>query len=705
MSELDDKRRRLADRAGVHPGFRDQNGKWVETALEARLKVLDGFGFRSDTPGDVEESLDELEKLRGAFIPALIVAVPGQPLHIAVRNAAEEALFRLTDETGEVREGRVSVSNGHAVLPPLTMGYYALDFAAGGDMASATIVCAPQRCYLPDVLSGGGRRWGTVAQVYGLTSPHNMGIGDYTDIAEAASGTGALGGDFIGLSPLHALCAADRTKYSPYSPSSRLFLETLHLDIAAIPGFSGSKAAELIGSDDYRARIAALRAAPLVDHAGVWALKRPLLDALFDDFRLDGVDAEFEAFRRQGGEPLQLHAAFEALSEHFRAEDRTWPGEWPDAFRFPKSDVVSWFCEEKKELVTFHAWLQYLADRQLAAAANAAHSSGMAIGLYRDLAVGSDRGGSEVWSTPDLFSPTLSVGAPPDPLGPQGQNWGLPPMDPFALERHGLKAFRALVVANMRHAGAIRIDHAFQLRRLFLIPEGGHGPDGAYVSYPFEGLLAVLRLESHRARCMVIAEDLGTAPEGFSDAIMHAGLLSYRVMYFERGEHGRFKKPAEYPRDAMSVFTTHDLPTLRGWWHGGDIDLRETLGIFDPERASHERAARQDDVRKFCRALNEEGLLVTDEPPPEPPLDAAVRFIARAPSALTAIQFEDAAGEIDQANLPGVERGHPNWRRKIFSNIQELTGSSSRLAGWAGLLLGEGRGRPGHEISPGMKSQ
>lgn len=701
MSELDDKRRRLADLAGVEPGFRDQSGNWVETSLEARLRVLEGFGLRSDTPGDVEDSLDDLTKLKSAFIPALIVAVPGEALHIAVKNGAEEALFRLTDETGEMREGRVAVAHGHAALPPLNMGYYALDFAAGGETASAMVICAPRRCYLPDGLLGGARLWGTVAQVYGLTSPHNMGIGDYTDIADAASGTGALGGDFLGLSPLHALFAADRTKYSPYSPSSRLFLETLHLDIASIPGFSGSRAAELMDGGDYRAKLAGLRSAPLVDHEGVWALKRPLLDLLFDDFLRDGTDAEFEAFRKQGGEQLKLHAAFEALSEHFRGENKEWSGEWPDAFRSPKSDVVSWFCEEKEDLVTFHAWLQYLADRQLGRAANSARASGMAIGLYRDLAVGSDRSGSEVWAAPELFSPTLSVGAPPDPLGPQGQNWGLPPMDPFALERHGLKAFRALVTANMRHAGAIRIDHAFQLRRLFLIPEGGHGPDGAYVSFPFEGLLGALRLESHRAKCIVIAEDLGTAPEGFSDAIMHAGLLSYRVMYFERGEHGRFKRPAEYPRDAMSVFTTHDLPTLRGWWHGSDIDLRETLGVFDPARAGVERAARQGDVRKFCQALTEEGLLEIAEPSPEPPLDAAIRFIARAPSALTAIQFEDAAGEIDQANLPGVERGHPNWRRRIFTNVQELTSSASRLSGWAKLLSGEGRGRPGS----GTKSQ
>jgi (1->4)-alpha-D-glucan 1-alpha-D-glucosylmutase len=695
MSELDTLRQRLADLAGTQPGFRDQNGDWVETSLAARCRVLDGFGLTSATLEEATASLRSLEALRNGLVPALIVAVSGEQPRIPVRASADEISFRLTDESGEVRYGRLSVTDGHALLPPLPLGYFTLDISAGDVSGSATIISAPRRCYLPDGIAHGARLWGTVAQVYGLTSPGNMGIGEYTDIAVAAAGTGELGGDFLGLSPVHALFSADRTKISPYSPSSRLFLETLHLDVAAIPGFAGSKAEELTNSEEFRLKLAALRAAPLVDHEGVWALKRPLLDALFDDFLLDGFDAGFDAFRKAGGEALRLHAAFEALSEHFRGETKNWLGEWPEAFRSPQSEVVAWFCEEKADLVTFHVWLQFLADRQLGKAAGAANASGMAIGLYRDLAVGGDRSGSEVWAAPELFSPTLSVGAPPDPLGPQGQNWGLPPMDPFALERHGLKAFRSLVTANMRHAGAIRIDHAFQLARLFLIPQGGSGPDGAYVNFPFEGLLATLRLESHRAKCIVIAEDLGTAPEGFSDAIMDAGLLSYRVMYFERGEHGRFKRPGEYPRDAMSVFTTHDLPTLRGWWHGSDVDLRERLGVFDHDTSLHQRAERREDLGKFCHALREEGLFHSHDVPSEPPLDAAVRFIARAPSALTAIQFEDAAGEVDQANLPGISEGHPNWRRRIFTTVEELTSRTGRLAGWARLLAGEGRGRAG----------
>ncbi len=270
------------------------------------------------------------------------------------------------------------------------------------------------------------------------------------------------------------------------------------------------------------------------------------------------------------------------MSEEFTARGHAWSGDWPEAFRNVHSREVRDFQASHEERVSFHAWLQWLADRQLGHANERARASGMSIGLYRDLAVGSDSGGSEIWSHPERFASGLAVGAPPDPLGPQGQNWGLPPFNPLTLEEGGLAAFRALVSSNMRHAGAIRIDHAFQLQRLFLIPAGLPSSQGAYLAYPFEAMLAVLRLESHRARCLVIAEDLGTGPDGFSDAIMASGILSYRVLPFERESDGGFKKPDAYPRSALAVTTTHDLPTFRGWWRGLDVDLRETLGVYDP---------------------------------------------------------------------------------------------------------------------------
>ncbi|RDI61249.1 maltooligosyl trehalose synthase [Microvirga subterranea] len=538
----------------------------------------------------------------------------------------------------------------------------------------------------------GSRLWGTTAQIYSLRSSRNLGIGDYSDVSDLAAGTAEMGASFLGLSPVHALFSADRSKISPYSPSSRLFLETLFIDPTAVPGFAEGSAATLLEDASVVERLAALRDAPLVDHAAVWELKGPLLEALWREFRNGGNRLDFETFRRSGGEALRAHATFEALSEHFRNEGRWWLGDWPQAFKNPHSVEVRAFERDHSERVAFHTWLQWLADKQLGEAAERARSAGMSIGLYRDLAVGADAGGSEIWSNPAHFAPGLSVGSPPDPFGPTGQKWGLPPFHPLALEEQGLAAFRALVASNMRHAGAIRIDHAFQLQRLFLIPNDLPASAGAYVTYPFEAMLAVLRLESVRSRSLVIAEDLGTAPQGFSDAIMASGILSYRVLWFEREGDGSFKRPDRYPRSALAVFTTHDLPTFRGWWRGLDTDLRHTLGVYDNETAERERAARAGDLGRFNEALVAEHIIQEPAGVDEPPLEGMTRYLARTPSALVGLQIEDAAGELNQANLPGQDQSHPNWRRRIGIDLNTLVAPGGELARLAAALASEGRG-------------
>ena len=691
MSERDDALLRLADLVGLADHYLDQHGERVDLGNASRRSILNALGFPAASGEGLASSLRRIETLRQGLLPPLVVLVPDEPGSVALRRKGGGPLtWTLTDEAGAARDG--VCENSHLELPALEAGYYTLRASEGGGQAQSTLIVAPRSCWQP---GGDERFWGAAAQVYGLRSERNLGVGDYSDIADAAAGTAGQGADFLGLSPLHALFSSDRTKYSPYSPSSRLFLETLFLDPEKISGFSGSSVEALAQAPDFQERKAALQDGPLIDYAGVWELKRPLLEGLWRIFR-DSADADaqaaFAAFRAERGEPLELHATFEALSEHFSEEGRHWVGEWPHDFRDCRSDVVRFFREERAERVSFHAWLQWQADLQLAEAARRAREAGMAIGLYRDLAVGADRAGSEVWAAPEHYALNLSVGAPPDPLGPLGQDWGLPPFDPVMLEQQGLAAFRAVVAANMRHAGAIRIDHAFQLQRLFLIPPGGTGADGAYVRYPFEAMLAVLRLESHRACCAVIAEDLGTAPPGFSEAIMASGVLSYRVLFFERGEGGRFQRPDEYPPEALAVFTTHDLPTFRGWWRGLDIDLRQTLGLFDPETADAARATRRDDVRAFAQALHDEGLLPTPDAPDEPPLEACVRYLGRTRSRLTGVQLEDAAGELNQANLPGPDNGHPNWRRRLSVPLAELVGPGGDLARLGASLKEEGRG-------------
>jgi (1->4)-alpha-D-glucan 1-alpha-D-glucosylmutase len=684
---------RLAALVGIAPGYSDAFGRSVSSPLETREAILAGFGLSIATDEEARESLALVERLHDALVPPLLSLEADQEAQVPLRGAGGigTAGWRLVDEGGRIREGAAAPADGTLALPPLAIGYHRLILEAGERRAEATIIAAPPRCWEPREMAEGARDWGVAAQLYALRSEANLGIGSYADAGEAAEQAGALGASFLGLSPVHALFGADRTKISPYSPSSRLFLEALHIDPTAVPGFGGSAAARLF--EESRGRIDALREAQFVDHAGVWEVLRQVLKALWFDFQARGGDAGFESFRRAMGQALEDHATFEALSEQFRGEGAHWLGDWPEAFRTAHSEEVRRFRAGRAERVGFHAWLQWVADRQLEAAAQRARGAGMALGLYRDLAVGADRAGSEVWSTPERFGTALSIGAPPDPLGPQGQDWGLPPFNPMALPREGLAAFRALVAANMRHAGAVRIDHAFQLRRLFLIPSGAPAAKGAYVDYPFEALLAVLRLESHRARCMVIAEDLGTGPDRFSEAILGAGLLSYRVLSFEREEGGAFKRPGAYPRQAVGVITTHDLPTFVGWWRGLDIDLRQTIGIYDPETAERERAGRAAERRRLTEALLEERLVESPEPPETPPFDAVVRYLARTPCVLNSIQYEDVLGELNQPNLPGTSEEHPNWRRKLVDDLDAIAAPGGPLAKMAAAIAAEGRGR------------
>ncbi|KQT90397.1 malto-oligosyltrehalose synthase [Methylobacterium sp. Leaf466] len=688
---------KLADLVGVANGYTDAFGQPVETSLETRRGMLAALGIAVDDDAEIAASLSRVEDLRCGLIPSLLPVESRRAASIPLRvsSASGHVAWKLVDERGQVREGRAALGEGEDAtfsLPPLTPGYHRLTASLGDRRGQAWVIAAPKRCWRPRAYADeGARDWGLAAQLYGLRSPDNLGIGSYADAGRAARDAGLRGASFLGLSPVHALFESDRSKISPYSPSSRLFLETLFIEPGTLPGFAGSRAAARLA--EMAPRVEALREAALVDHAGIWAVLSPVLQALWEDSPARrGRDADFQAFREAGGPDLEAHGRFEALSAFYQARGAHWVGDWPEEMRSAGSDAVAAFARENAESVSYHVWLQYLADVQLGAASQAALGAGMRLGLYRDLAVGADRGGSEVWSHPDRFALGVSIGAPPDLLAPKGQDWGLPAFDPLAMERDGLAAFRALVQANMRHAGAIRIDHAFQLARLFLIPSNGSARDGAYVAMPFDAMLAVLRLESHRAKCLVIAEDLGTAPDGFSDALMRVGILSYRILAFERENDGRFKPPAAYPRDALTAITTHDLPTFVGWWRVVDTDTRQALGLYDAERAEAERLGRVTERARLTEALAADQLLPSYDPPEAAPFEAAARYLARAPSMLTAVQYEDVVSELSQANVPGSTEGYPNWRRKLDRSLEAIAAPGGPLAKLAASLSAEARG-------------
>lgn len=536
--------------------------------------------------------------------------------------------------------------------------------------------------FLPPRLAAGERLWGVNVQLYSLRSQRNWGIGDFSDLAALVDCVASAGGDFIGLNPLHALFPDNPAHISPYSPSHRAFLNVLYLDVEAVPEFATCAAAQCrLASADFQARLAAVRASEYVDYVGVAALKFAVLPLLYEEFcrRDDARRAAFAAWRAAQGELIESFACFEALQAHFRAESGAWgwPA-WPSAYHDPNGEAVRAFAAAHAEAVSYRAWLQWLADEQLAAVAARARARGMTIGLYRDLAVGANPGGAEVWRWQDVFAlgnGGASTGAPPDELNLLGQDWGLPPWIPHRLAAAAYQPLREVLAANMRHAGALRIDHVMGLQRLFWVPGDTPATEGAYVHYPFETLLGLVAHHSQAAACLVIGEDLGTVPDGFRERLAATAILCYRPLMFERYPDGNFRLPHEMPRQALVAASTHDLPTLAGFWRGIDLDWRTRLMLF-PNAELRQRlyTEREWDRGRLLWALEREGLLpagVSKYPGELPALTPAViaaihGYLARSPAMLLALQAEDLLAVEEQINVPGtLEDQHPNWQRKL----------------------------------------
>ncbi|HZQ62494.1 MAG TPA: malto-oligosyltrehalose synthase, partial [Casimicrobiaceae bacterium] len=509
-----------------------------------------------------------------------------------------------------------------------------------------------------------------------------------SDLAGIVEQWGAQGAAIVGLNPLHAVFPHDPARASPYSPSSRLFLNTLYIDVEAVADFEEcDEARAKVDTGSFRARLDELRNASNVDYRGVAAVKREALRILAEHFRTHHLErstaraAAFRNFVLQGGEALERLAIFEALQEHLSEQDPQiwgWPA-WPEHYRDPDGDEVRRFAKDHATRIHRALYLQWQADLQLQAAAERTRDLGLEIGLYRDLAVSIDRGGAESWSHPSLYG-IASVGAPPDAFSPQGQNWGLPPLIPSELSKSAYASFIATLRANMRHAGALRIDHVMGLARLYWVPEGATAAQGAYVQYPLDDLMAVLALESQRHRCLVVGEDLGTVPDAIRTALRDAKVLSYRLLWFEHDEHGGFKAPQSYPAQALVAATTHDLPTLAGWWLGRDIDARDQRKLFaQDDAAARERERRARDREALLAALARAGIptpgwrpgmAVPRELTPE--LARRIQqFLATTPAQVMMVQLEDVVLAPDQINLPGTTDSYPNWQRKLPVALEE----------------------------------
>ena len=641
--------RALARRVGIESDWTDARGGAQRVALDALVRILGALGFPCSTAAEVRESRDGLlARDDSRHLPPLVTAESGQAFPLPLAGTEGDVPAELVEEGGTRRslllrrQGKLLVAPGIAAP-----GYHRLRFAD----REVQLAVAPHRCVSIADLAGGRRRWGMAVQLYALARAGDGGIGDTTALRGLVGSAARYGADAVALSPVHSLFAANSRHISPYAPSNRLFLNPLYADPSdALPGVGLPSHPELERMD-------------LIDWPRAARAKYAALREIFDGLK-DNLPPALAEFIAEHGERLREHALFEAVHAHWmaggrcQADWRRWPKEW----RGPDMPAVISFAAASPREVLYHQFLQWLASVSFTRAQATARDAGMRIGLVSDLAIGMDPAGSHAWTRPGDLLTDLSVGAPPDIYVPAGQDWGLVAISPMALVDSGFEPFIATVRAALRHAGGLRIDHAMGLMHLWLVPRGASAADGAYLNYPLDDMLRLLALESHRHHAVVVGEDLGTVPPEFRSRLRQAGVAGMDVLWFQR-DGDRFERPALWRPDAMAMTTTHDLPTVAGWWSGADLAERAKLGIAGGEDEAERSAARN----MLWRAFVEEGVAPPDPPPSEDPVaavDLSLAFVARSPSPLMVVPVEDLMARTAQPNLPGTVDEHPNWRRR-----------------------------------------
>ncbi len=714
---------RLAALHGVEPSYDDVFGRWHAPGEATMTALLAAMGIDASTSAAIDAALEEHERCHWSrALPQTVVLRArrlgeGVRLHLREASLARTLSWRIVEEAGGLREGRIDPlalarlevhGDGklrvHAFALPLPQdlpeGYHRIAIVEGAaPLAEATLVVTPDHCYLPRAIEDGARVWGSTVQLYGLTSQRNAGIGDFADLRECASIWGRRGASLLGLSPLHAISTRDPGHASPYSPSSRLFLNPLYLAVDAIDDFREIAAADPDFAREWAEESRRLRASAQVDYTGVAAAKRAAFERLYAHFAANHLAAgtrrarAFNQFRDARGQALRRHALHEVLQEAHGCEWRDWPAEHRD----PASEAVRRFSAERSARVGLYEYLQWQADLQLAEAQARCRELGMPVGLYADLAISIGGDGSEAWANQGLYALGVSVGAPPDEFNTLGQDWGLPPLSPDRLVENAYAPLVATLRANMARAGALRIDHVMGLARLFWVPHGMKAAEGAYVRYPVEDMLGIVALESQRHHCMVIGEDLGTVAGSLRRQLDDAEILSYRLLMFEH-DGTAFRAPSAYPRRALVAWSTHDLPTLAGWWQDDDLRTRHALGMMGEEVLAVQKRERRAARAALIEALVREGLAREGRFSADRPLDddlsfAVQAFLARTPAAVMVVQMEDVLGVVPQANLPGTVDGHPNWKRKLPVALEELSGNARfrRFARELGTVRGRSR--------------
>ena len=686
-----------AVQAGIDLGYHDINGTYHLTkteVLESIVAVLDKSKPDSD----------------GLYLNTMVAHENGEEsLQMPSEFHGAEAVV-LIDEADKCQTLTLYPGDNDTLwikLPQLACGYYTLSAETGGKSCFVRLIVAPESVYQPKLLANGGRMNGLTMHLYSLRSERNWGIGDFTDLLNLMKYAAEKKLDFVGINPLHALFTSKPAFASPYSPSSREWLNPIYLDVEKVGAFTyNEQLKNWLAQPKIRQRIAALRITETVTYTAVWACKRDALHMAFNAFEQDTCEAAeneraaFEAFVLEKGKALRGFGLFESLDQYYSRPGQVGWQSWPSEFHQPDSEAVEKFARNHEREIRFYMWLQWLCAEQLREVNQAAAEYGVKLGIYGDLAVGVARGSADTWLNRQDYCMDLSVGAPPDPLGPTGQNWDLPPLNPLMLKHTGYEKFAHLLRENMRLYGVLRIDHVMALCRLWWVLNGKTAAFGAYVHYDAEVMFAILALESRRNRCVIIGEDLGTVPDEARHLLNRYQVFSYKVMYFSKGWNG-FQLPEEYPEQAITVISTHDVAPLAGYWTGKDLDTMFKLGTL-PDAAAFQTALdeREHDKADLLDKLKETGCLGADVQMPakadETLLAALHKYGALSRSKLYAVQLENLLGVIDNLNVPGVTEGYPNWAQKMPVSLEDFL--QHRLMGGQLAIIDEVRMKTNSQI-------
>ncbi|GAA0857504.1 4-alpha-glucanotransferase [Aliiglaciecola litoralis] len=703
---------KLVELKGVESNYIDAWGKPAKVNDQSKHKLLKAMGYQVDDPDALEKQVEtEFQQMWMSPLNPVQVNRENEELFITVRLPIElvndNFVLSIICEDGSVFEQTFVPIDGDLINSSilediefqeylveikhaLPLGYHNLKLLAedADEIASMRMIMAPNSCYHPQHLLDGEKVWGLSVQLYCLRSKNNWGIGDFSDLSQLVASAAKNGANFIGLNPIHALYPANPNACSPYGPSSRRWLNFIYIDVTAIDGFHTDSVQALVNDEEFQASLAFVRNVDYVDYEAVTRLKLSALEAIFNYQNNQYLSKNtkqnkaFKQFVAEGGESLQMLAVYDALQESLASQGKPswgWPV-FPNEFADYDSAAVAKFKKANAKRIKFYLFLQWQAALQLEAANEMAASSNMSIGIYRDLAVGVSEGSAEIWGNKDLYCTDASVGAPPDVLGPLGQNWGLPPMDPAKLYQQQYQPIIDLFDSNMKSSGALRIDHVMALLRLWWVVRGDDAKEGGYVYYPVDDLLGILALESQRHQSLVIGEDLGTVPEEIKSKLASNGVYSYRVFFFEQAPDGGFFSPAHYPVQSMSTLTTHDMPTLTGYWHCDDLELGKELGLYPTDEIlTTLYASRHDNKQEILNSLHGHNSIPQsmDTNVDHLGMSQELNFgmqthMAAGSSALLSLQLEDWLQMDKPVNVPGTYMEYPNWKRKLNRELEQI---------------------------------